>query len=208
MSAIPKALRNSLAALAILAGSGGGMYMANEATIQAAQNEYLQEVATDHEVSDAVKIAMVMANFYESSNRHIGTPYVDRNGKGQPLTVCNGITGAVAKIDPNHYYTPAECYAMEKRVYLKTEQDAMQAAPGLIVLSPMTQATFIDFIHNHGISAFRSSTMLRKLNAGDVSGACRENPRWTRGTVGGVSRVLPGLVIRKGANAEICEFGL
>ena len=41
-----------------------------------------------------------------------------------------------------------------------------------------------------------------------TSGACRQNERWTRGTVGGVSTVLPGLVTRAGANADLCESGL
>lgn len=204
MSAIPKALRNSLVALAMLAGSGGGMYVANEATIKAAQNEYLQEVAADHEVSDAVKIAMVMANFYESSNRHIGMPYVDRNGKGQPLTVCNGITGPEVKADK--YYSPAECYAMEKRRYQAYERLAPLQLTYWNSYGPFQQATFLDFMHNKGSGALSTSTMRRKANAGDIAGACAENPRWNRGTVNGVSVVLPGLDSRAKSNTELCAW--
>ena len=50
--------------------------------------------------------------------------------------------------------------------------------------------------------------MRRMFLAGDIVGACRQNERWTRGTVGGVSTVLPGLVARAGANADLCEGGL
>lgn len=204
MSAIPKALRNSLVALAMLAGSGGGMYVANEATIKAAQNEYLQEVAADHEVSDAVKIAMVMANFYESSNRHIGMPYVDRNGKGQPLTVCNGITGP--EVQAHRYYSPAECYQMEKRRYLAYERLAPLQLKYWSTYGPFQQATFLDFMHNKGSGALSNSTMRGKANAGDLAGACAENPRWNRGTVNGLSVVLPGLDSRAKSNAELCTW--
>ena len=50
--------------------------------------------------------------------------------------------------------------------------------------------------------------MRRMFLAGDIVGACRQNERWTRGTVGGASTVLPGLVTRAGANADLCESGL
>jgi len=72
----------------------------------------------------------------------------------------------------------------------------------------LQQAVFIDFIHNKGEAALAGSTLLRKANAGDVAGACRENLRWNRGTVHGVSVVLPGLQSRGNANGEICEEGL
>ena len=74
--------------------------------------------------------------------------------------------------------------------------------------TPLQQAVFIDFIHNKDQGALYTSTLLRKANAGDVIGACRENPRWNRGTVNGVSVVLPGLQARGDANSEICEAGL
>ena len=47
--------------------------------------------------------------------------------------------------------------------------------------------------------------MRRKANAGDLEGACRENPRWNKGTVKGVSTVLPGLQLRGDSNDEICR---
>lgn len=210
MSAIPQKLRASLAALALLAGAGGSLYIAEEAKQEAQSNAYIQAVAADQATSDAVKIAMVMANYYESSNRHIGKPYIDKLGKGQPLTVCNGITGAVAKIDPNHYYTPAECYAMEKQLYIAYEQAASKLLTHWASYGPFAQATFADFLHNKGEGNFRSSTMRRMANAGDLAGACKQNERWNRGTVRAVSVVLPGLDSRAKSNAELCmqEGGL
>lgn len=73
-----EAIRSRLlkAALAIAMGAAGA------ATYQAQQP------------SAAVLLAMELGSHFESSGRHIGTPYVDKLGKGQPLTVCNGVTGA------------------------------------------------------------------------------------------------------------------
>lgn len=205
MSKVPGLLRNSLAALALLTGVGGGAYIVDEAvTRETLGNEYIHAVAADPNVSNAVRIAMVMAHYYESSNRHIGRPYVDRNGKGQPWTVCNGLTSAVVQIDPVRYYTPADCYRLEKAVYLRYVGTARQLLTHWDRYGPYQQAVFLDFIHNKGEWNFATSTMLRKANAGDLLGACRENPRWNRGTVNGVSKVLPGLQVRGDANAEIC----
>ncbi|WP_232539327.1 glycoside hydrolase family protein [Comamonas koreensis] len=197
-------------ALAVLTAGGGG-YVAVERDKEAAQamvdqNQYIQAVAADSGTSEAVKIAMVMGSYYESSYRHIGTPYVDKLGKGQPLTVCNGITGLA--VVAGRYYTPADCYDLERIRYLAAERTAMSMFRLWTTYTPLQQAVFIDFIHNKGEGALYTSTLLRKANAGDVVGACRENPRWNRGTVNGVSVVLPGLQARGDANGEICEVGL
>ncbi len=210
MSRIPDALRSGLMALAVLTAGGGG-YVAVERDKEAAQamvdqNQYIQAVAADSGTSEAVKIAMVMGSYYESSYRHIGTPYVDKLGKGQPLTVCNGITGLA--VVAGRYYTPADCYDLERIRYLAAERTAMSMFRLWTTYTPLQQAVFIDFIHNKGEGALYTSTLLRKANAGDVVGACRENPRWNRGTVNGVSVVLPGLQARGDANGEICEVGL
>ncbi len=210
MSKIPNALRNGLMALAILTAGAGGYVVAerDKAAAQAIadQSQYIQAVAADPGTSQAVKIAMVMGSYYESSYRHIGTPYVDKLGKGQPLTVCNGITGRA--VVAGRYYTPADCYALERSRYLAAERTATGMFRLWTTYTPLQQAVFIDFIHNKGEGALYTSTLLRKANAGDVVGACRENPRWNRGTVNGVSVVLPGLQIRGDANGEICEAGL
>ena len=72
------AIRSRLlkAALAIAMGAAG------VATYQAQQP------------SASVLLAMELGSHFESSGRHIGTPYVYKLGKGPTLTVCNGGTGA------------------------------------------------------------------------------------------------------------------
>ena len=203
---IPTPLRSMLKAMLIATGVGGGTYYVSQQNQEAQLNEYLQTVAADTSTSDAIKLAMVLGSYYESSFRHIGTPYIDKLGKGQPLTVCNGITGN--GVVAGRYYTPADCYRLELRRYKEAEAFLAKGVPTYNAANVLQQATFLDFVHNKGIGAFASSTMRRKLIAGDTVGACRENERWNRGTVRGVSVVLPGLKIRADANSDLCAEGL
>lgn len=204
---IPKPLQAALSAMLATMGAGGSVYLAEQERTSQLQTEYLQTVAADTSTSEAIKLAMVLGSYYESSFRHIGTPYVDKLGKGQPLTVCNGVTGN--GVVAGRYYTPADCYKLEVGRYREAEAYLQRtAAPAYQQANVLQQATYLDFLHNKGSSAFASSTMRRKLLAGDTVGACRENERWNRGTVRGVSVVLPGLKIRGDANSDLCANGL
>jgi lysozyme len=67
---------------------------------------------------------------------------------------------------------------------------------------PLSQAQFdalVSFAFNIGSGAFRSSTLLRKLNRGDARGAADELLRWSR--AGG--QVLPGLARRRAAERAL-----
>lgn len=207
MSRVPRQLKAGIVAVLALSGSGAGLYYIDQAATERTRDAYVQAVARDTSTSNAVKVAMVMGSYYESSYKHIGTPYVDKLGKGQPLTVCNGVTGQ--GVVPGRYYTPADCYKLERSRYVSTEAKLM-ADTGATwgEANMLQQATMIDFAWNKGLGAWGASTMRRMFLAGDIVGACRQNERWTRGTVGGVSTVLPGLVTRAGANADLCESGL
>lgn len=203
---IPHALRTMLLAMLVAVGAGGGAYIAEAERGAAPLTPYLQAVADDPTTSDAVKVAMVLGSFFESSFRHIGTPYVDKLGKGQPLTVCNGITGA--GVQAGRYYTEADCYRLEKGRYIQAEAYLAKSIPIWADLTVLQRASFLDFAHNKGTGAFQTSTMRRLLLAGNVVAACRQNERWTRGTVQGVSVVLPGLTVRANANSDLCAEGL
>lgn len=56
-----------------------------------------------------------------------------------------------------------------------------------------------DFSFNLGLGAFRGSTLRRRLQAQDWPAARQELAKWVRG--GG--RVLPGLVVRRAAEAAL-----
>ena len=201
---IPSKLLAGIAIVIATAGGAGIAYKHTKDTEAVAANAYIQAVAADLTTSQAVKIAMVMGSFYESSYKHIGTPYIDRLGKGQPLTVCNGITGK--SVVAGRYYTPADCYALERELYLGYELYLHRDIASFDRLTPLQQASFMDFLHNKGPGAWQKSSMRRVLMAGYVAQACRQNERWKYGTVKGVSTVLPGLEVRANANSDLCAM--
>lgn len=83
----------------------------------------------------------------------------------------------------------------------RLERDAMLFAAGTLNLCPVLRdnqlSAIADFAYNLGLTRLKGSTLRRRLNAGDMQGAAVELLKWTRG--GG--RVLPGLVLRRQAEA-------
>jgi len=64
----------------------------------------------------------------------------------------------------------------------------------------LTQNQFdvlVDFAYNAGVGSLKTSTLLKKVNAGDLDAVPAELMKWTKG--GG--KVLPGLVRRRNAEA-------
>ncbi len=86
-SRVPAWLGARLVAVCLLAGlGGGGAIVATRAlTDDALRDQYVRAVAAEEGISPAVKIAMVMGSYYESSGKHIGTPYVDKLGRDMNL---------------------------------------------------------------------------------------------------------------------------
>ncbi len=82
-------------------------------------------------------------------------------------------------------------------------QSAVNVVNRLVTVS-LTQSQFdalVDFTFNAGAGNFASSTMLRKLNAGDKAGADAEFARWDM--CGGAH--LAGLARRRAAEADEFE---
>lgn len=81
--------------------------------------------------------------------------------------------------------------------------DALKFASGASALCPKLQgdglSAIADFSYNLGLGALRASTLRRVVNAGQWGQAKIQLMRWVRG--GG--RVLPGLVKRRTAEANL-----
>lgn len=60
-------------------------------------------------------------------------------------------------------------------------------------------SALVSFIFNIGTTQFQKSTLLKKLNAGDYTGAAREFDRWVYDN----GNVLPGLVTRRQKEKEL-----
>jgi len=115
------------------------------------------------------------------------------------VTVCYGHT-ATARLGQS--YSKEACQAL-----LQSDLRAAEAAVRRLVKVPLSQETFdalVSFVFNVGEGNFARSTLLRKLNAGDYVGACRELPKWTLAR----GRELPGLVTRRNDEMALCLKGL
>ena len=200
MSKVPQPLRDNLVKL----GAALAIGTAAVSTQQATTTPKFE--LGGQQVSQEVALAYEMGRYFESSYRHIGTPYVDRVGKGQPLTVCNGVTGP--KVVAGKTYSRKECERLELPHYLRAEKDASHLFVLWDTYNPWVRASFVDMIFNLGTANVANSTMLRNANHGDLVGACKQQLRFVFGTVNGQRQPLPGLTMRRGASDEICrEWG-
>lgn len=141
----------------------------------------------------ALAIALPLVGYFEGRSL---VAYLDPVGIP---TICDGITQGVAL---GQSKTDAECDAL-----LAAELgQAVATVDRLVRLAQpdSRRAALASFVYNVGGGAFERSTLLRKLNKGDIAGACAELSRWVY--AGGC--VLPGLVKRRAAERKLCEAGL
>jgi lysozyme len=131
---------------------------------------------------------------------HEGTvPTVYLDPVGIP-TVCVGHTKTVTRADVGKDLSHL-CAQL-----LASDTGDAQASVQRVVTVPITQAQYdalVSFTFNVGGGALRTSTLLRKLNAGDCWGAGAEFPRWNKAR----GRVLPGLVKRRADERRMFETG-
>lgn len=124
------------------------------------------------------------------------TPYQDIGGI---WTVCAGITGL--DVIQGKRYSLSECEALETREIIRHQEGVMRC-----VKVPIGQSTLDAlglFAYNVGVGATCKSTLMRKLNEGDLLGACNELHRWSK--VNG--NVVRGLQRRRAFEYDWCVQG-
>ena len=142
--------------------------------------------------ASAVAMATVMIVPFEGSENKV---YYDVAGVP---TVCHGHTGP--DIIKSKTYSPQECDDLLKK---DLERVKAQVDPVILVDIPEhTRAALYSFAYNVGTGAFTHSTLLRKLNASDINGACLELKRWVY--AGG--KKWNGLVSRRKVEEDICSY--
>ena len=117
-------------------------------------------------------------------------PYLDSAGV---LTIGYGHTNASGR-DP---FSATSAWS-EPLAFAVLQRDADAAAADVrrVVKVDLSQGEFdalTSFVFNLGVGRLASSTLLRKLNAGDYAGAQAEFPRWTFAG----SQQLAGLIARR-----------
>jgi len=119
-------------------------------------------------------------------------------------TVCYGETKGVR---PGDSYSVAECEAMLRRELLEYHAallPAFTADTRRTRLPPPRHAAFDSLSYNVGTAGTAKSTAVRRLNAGDVPGACEAIGWWNK--AGG--RVVRGLVNRRAEETALCMEGV
>jgi len=140
-------------------------------------------------VATAIAAAFALVATFEGNSY---TSY--RDPAGIP-TICRGHTAGVKL---GQKATPAQC-----DTYTKGDLGtAFNAVDRLVKVDVNANelGAYTDFVYNAGSGNFASSTMLKKLNAGDHAGACAELKRWVYAN----GKVLAGLVKRRAAEYALC----
>lgn len=94
----------------------------------------------------------------------------------------------------------------EALVLLRNDAATRSAAVRQLVRPELNQHehdALVAFVFNVGAGAFKGSTLLRRLNAGDRTSVPAQLMRWTRAG----SQTLPGLVTRRRAEGRLFATG-
>lgn len=128
-------------------------------------------------------------------------------------TICGGITRGVKIGD---VATSQECDAKEQLAMLEALETVSRCAPG-VKLSINEWAAWGSFTYNVGpgrkgvkdgfcvLKSGSKPTLLKKLLAGDYTGACNELPKWVGPLVNG--KPLKGIVLRRADELAVCLGG-
>ena len=122
------------------------------------------------------------------------TAYPDPATGGSPWTIGYGHTGPEVHLGLTITQEQAEELLME---------DVKKAAATVNtkVTTDITQEEFdalVDFVFNVGAGNFNASTLLKKVNAGDIQGAANEFLKWDMAA----GKHMAGLLKRRHAEAE------
>jgi len=140
-------------------------------------------------VAAAVAVAAGLIGSFEGTRTE-----AYRDPVGIP-TICTGHTDGVVM---GQVRSLNECRAM-----LREDVETAMASVLVLTRVPLNQnelAAYTSFVYNVGHGNFASSTLRKKLNAGDREGACEELKRW----VYAKGQKLPGLVKRRAAEYRLC----
>lgn len=136
--------------------------------------------------------AIALVTGYEGLRQ---TGYLD------PVNIPTACYGHTKWAVVGQFYTMDECSRL-----LEADLEIAASAVRQQVRVPIQQPTFdalVSFTFNVGQGNLATSTLLKKLNAGDIAGACRELPKW----VYAKGRLLRGLVKRRAAEMAVCLKG-
>lgn len=121
----------------------------------------------------------------------------DMIGTGHPVTYCIGATAVDGAVKVGQKFTPAQCNDLLAKSLPKYLAPLQKCVKREIPVKSM--AALLDAAYNAGSGAVCSSPMVKKINAGDLHGACEAFAGWYVRSDGVVRR---GLVARRGGDSR------
>ncbi|HWU19391.1 MAG TPA: lysozyme [Devosia sp.] len=116
-------------------------------------------------------------------------------------TACYGST---ENIRPGMQFTKAQCDELLVDDLVEHEAGLRRCLKSPDTIPVKSYVAFVSWTFNVGVYNACHSTLVRKVNAGDVAGACNELPRWNR--AGG--KVVQGLINRRADERRLCLEGV
>ena len=132
------------------------------------------------------------------------TAYLDMIAEPDVWTVCYGET---RNVGPGDSYTAEQCATMLQgrlREYRAGWHGYLTPVTLSSRLTPQRDAAYTSLAYNVGIGGAGGSTATRRLNAGDITGACDAIGWWNKAG----SRVIRGLVNRRAEETALCLEGI
>ncbi|MBB4250843.1 lysozyme [Rhizobium sp. BK008] len=111
---------------------------------------------------------------------------------------------------PDVYPGAPDVTEAQALAWLRNDLDPCERAVASSVKVDLTDNQFgalVMFAFNAGVGAFKSSTLLKKLNAGDYAAVPGELAKWNKTTIEGKKVVSNGLVNRRAAEAGLWAKG-
>ena len=130
--------------------------------------------------------------------------YLDTIASPPVWTICYGETEGVRA---GEVRTMAQCEVGLRRGIIRYRNGLHRHFEPVTIqrrLTPERDAAFVSLSWNAGVAAIGRSTATRRLNAGDIRGACEAIGWWNK--AGG--RVVRGLVNRREDEQRLCRIGL
>ena len=116
-------------------------------------------------------------------------------------TACYGETKG---IKPGMKFSKADCDNMLIDSLVEHEEGMRRCLNQPDALPIKTYVAGVSLTYNIGIGGFCGSTVARKLNAGDISGACDAFLMWDKAK----GKRIKGLTVRREAERELCLKGI
>lgn len=128
------------------------------------------------------------------------TVKVDTVGTGRPCTGGYGETEGV-KCGETH---DQKYWEDRLKMRLADQYDRELGKCVHVELPDATRAALISFAYNVGSAGACRSTVIKKMNAGDIRGGCEALMQWTRAQ----GRIVKGLVNRRDKERKLCLAGI